>query len=274
MSTNLFRVALITDVFPDDSAGERLHERLWEARCDGAELAILPELPLDSWCPARREPSEDDAEELDGRRHELLSASAKEVGLPLVGGAIVRDASGRRGNTALVYDADGALVGSYRKVHLPFEEGFWETAHYEPGVEPPRPISGLGPSLGVQICSDINRTVGAQLLAAHGVEVVCAPRSTPLSTYARWRLVYQAAAVTGCAYVVSVNRPGPEAGVDIGGPSLVAGPDGTVVEAQDPVTVVSLDLASLGRLRRDYPGYLPFPADVYARGWAEVGQSS
>ncbi len=270
-----YTIALINDVFYDDPDGDRLHGRLHEAKRQGAELAVLPELPLNPWSPAHRTPLAEDAEPPEGPRHQRQAAAAAAAGIALLGGVILRDpATDRRHNTALLFDASGALAGAYQKLHLPEEEGFWETSHYEPGLHPPRVIDGLGPAMGVQICSDLNRLVGAQLLAAQGVEIVLAPRATPGATYPRWRLVYQAAAVTSAAYVVSVNRPRPEAGVPLGGPSLVVGPDGAVLlETEDPVAVITLDLSMVGRMRKEYPGYLSFPASVYAEGWRRMGTS-
>ena len=128
--------------------------------------------------------------------------------------------------------------------------------------------------MGIQICSDINRPVGAQLLAAQGVEIVLAPRATSASGYAQWRLVYQAVALTSTAYVVSVNRTRPEGGVPLGGPSLVVSPDGAVIlETEDPVAVVPLDISMVRRQRKEYPGYMPFSASVYAEGWKRLAKS-
>ncbi len=275
MDQDLYTVALINDVFFDDAEGERLHARLVEAKRQGADLAVLPELPLNPWSPARQTPADEDAEAPDGPRHRRQAAAAREVGIALLGGAIVRDPhTGRRYNTALLFDASGALVTAYQKLHLPDEEGFWETYHYEPGLEAPRVVGGLGPSVGIQICSDINRPAGVQLLAAQGVEIVLAPRATSASGYARWRLVYQAVALTSAAYVVSVNRTRPEGGVPLGGPSLVVSPDGNVIlETEAPVAVVRLDVSMVHRLRKEYPGYLPFPASVYAEGWQRLAKS-
>jgi predicted amidohydrolase len=79
--------------------------------------------------------------------------------------------------------------------------------------------------------------------------------------------------VTSCTWIVSVNRPGPEAGVGIGGPSLVVAPDGEVVaESTEPLTVVELDERRLAAARADYPGYLDVRADVYARGWSGISE--
>jgi len=124
--------------------------------------------------------------------------------------------------------------------------------------------------LGIQICSDINRPEGAQVLGAQGVDLLAVPRAAPAETYARWRLVLRANAVMATAYLVSVNRPGPVEGADIGGPSIAIAPDGEVlVETADPVAVVFVDPAMVSRARGTYPGYLDRPAEIYARAWED-----
>jgi predicted amidohydrolase len=101
--------------------------------------------------------------------------------------------------------------------------------------------------------------------------VVCAPRATPPDTYDRWRLVLRANAVMSCTFVLSVNRPKPEAGASIGGPSLGIGPDGSVLaETTEPVAVVDLDRTTLRRCRVDYPGYLRRFPSLYADGWRDI----
>ena len=266
------KIALIREVFFDDHAHERLAELLGEARRRGAELAVLPELPCNSWCPASREPCDEDAEDPGGPRHRLLSAAARECSIGLVGGAIVRDpATGSRHDTALVFDARGAPVASYRKAHLPEEEGFWETDHYQPGDAPPERIDAFGMPIGVQICSDVNRPQGSQLLGALGAEAIVAPRSSERATYERWRLVFRANALTNACYVLSVNRPRPEQGVAIGGPSVAVDPSGDVIaETEEPVCVAELDRAEVERARRAYPGYLAYRAELYREGWGRL----
>jgi predicted amidohydrolase len=104
-----------------------------------------------------------------------LSNAARTASLGVIGGAIVRDPeSGRRHNTAHVFDRSGTFVASYRKVHLPEENGFWETRHYEPGDALPSVIEGFPMRLGMQVCSDINRLDGSLLLGALGAEVIVA----------------------------------------------------------------------------------------------------
>ena len=195
-------VALISEVFHEADGADRLVARLREARGAGAELALLPELPLHPWRPATKEASEEDAEPIGGPRTTAQAAAAREAGIGLIGGIVARDAAGRRTSAALVFDASGELVATYEKLHLPEEPGFWETSHYEPGTRPPCRLDTFGMPIGLQICSDINRPEGSHLLGAQGAEVILAPRATELRTYPRWRTVFQANAMTSAAYVV------------------------------------------------------------------------
>ena len=262
-------VALISDVFFDASGASRLLQWLREARQHGADLAVLPELPLNTWCPATDAAKDDDAEAPEGPRHRALSAAARDAGIGVVGGAIVRDpATGHRHNTALVFDRTGALIASYRKIHLPEEEGFWETRHYVPGDALPVVIEALPMRVGLQICSDINRPEGSHLLGALGAEVIINPRATEAATFDRWRTVFIANAMTSGAYILSVNRPREESGVPLGGPSFAVAPTGDVlVETTDTLAIVKLDRAVVEGARKRYPGYLATRADLYEQGW-------
>jgi predicted amidohydrolase len=269
MSVSKLTVAVITEVFFNDSDGSRLAHRLFEARQLGAELAVLPELPLDPWIARRKDALPDDAEAPGGRRHRIMAAAARHVGISLLGGAIIRDPqSGRRHNTALLFDVKGALVAAYSKIHIPYEEGFWESAHYEAGADPPRVVTELGLPIGIQICSDANRTSGCHLLAAQGAAAIFVPRATPESSWERWRLVLRADAVTSGLWIVTANRPAEGRPSPIGGPSAVIAPDGAVVaESTDPILIATIDGAAVFRARRDYPGYLDFQPEVHGRGW-------
>lgn len=265
-------IAMVSDVFFDRDPAARLTARLIECRDRGAELAILPELPLNAWSPFRRVAHDDDAEPPDGPRERLQAEAARSAGIGLIGGVIRRDqATGRRFNTALVFSARGSLIGTYAKCHLPQEPGFWETSHYQPGIEPSPVFRDFSMPFGVQICSDINRPEGCHLLGAMGAEFVAAPRATELATWERWRTVIRANALTSALHVISVNRPGPEHGVLMGGPSIAVAPDGRVlVESLDPVSEVRIDRHAIQKARIDYPGYLPIRSDLYAQAWSAV----
>ncbi len=261
-------VALISEVFRSE---DTLCASLHTARKQGADLAILPELPLNSWSPATKIQSPDDAEPPGGAREMILRNAAHKTSTAVLGGVIRQLSDGRRISLALLIDTQGQIVGASPKHVLPDEEGFWECDHYEPSHDPPEIIEFYGCKLGIQICSDANRPSAAQLLAAQGVQVILAPRATSPSTWERWCLAYQSMALTASAWVVSVNRPQMEYGVEIGGPSLVVNPMGDVVlETTERISTHSLDLQEVTDARKTYPGYLAWPAETYITGWKKI----
>ncbi len=266
-------VALVSEVFWEADGAERLKQRLADVADRGADLAVLPEIPLNPWSPSTKDAREEDAEPMDGPRARAQAEAAADAGVGLIGGIIHRDASGRRTSRALVFDRSGAIVATYEKLHLPEEPGFWETSHYEPGTEAPRRIDAFGVPIGVQICSDNNRPEGVHLLGAQGALAMINPRASEERTYQRWKTVFHANALTSCLYVLSVNRPHPEDGVLIGGPSVAFDPNGELlVETTDTVAIVTLDAGIVTDARRAYPGYLPIRARLYADAWAEVAR--
>jgi predicted amidohydrolase len=264
-------VALISEVFFGEGASTRLAEALAAARERGATLAVLPELALDPWVPSTRVVNERDAETEGGPRARMLAACAQQVGIAVVGGAIVRNAAGVRYNTARVVDADGRELASYAKTHAPHEPGFWERDHYADGPAPAQPFALGGLSWGLQICSDLNRPEGVHALAAAGASVVLHPRASEPETWESWKLVLRATAMTSCCWILSVNRPRPEGGTSLGGPSCVVAPDGEVmIEGTLPMLVATIDDDAVARARRGYPGYLPVRSDLYALAWSRA----
>jgi N-carbamoylputrescine amidase len=264
-------VGLISEVFWQADGTQRLRERLAEAADRGADLAVLPEIPLHPWRPATKDAHDEDAEPMGGPRATAQREAAKEAGIGLVGGIIHRAEDGRRTSRALVIDGAGEVRATYEKLHLPEEPGFWETSHYEPGTDAPRRIDAFGVPIGVQICSDNNRPEGTHLLGAQGAMAVLVPRASEEKTYQRWKTVFRSNALTGCVYVLSVNRPDPEDGVLIGGPSVAIDPSGfALVETTDRMALVTLDATTVTDARRKYPGYLPVRARIYADAWADV----
>jgi len=265
-------VALISEVFHAADGPARLIDRVSEAAGRGADLAVLPEIPLNPWRPATRTAVDEDAETEGGQRTQAMAEAARQARIGLVGGIIhLEPSTGRRTSRALAFDASGEVVARYEKLHLPEEPGFWETSHYEPGTEAPSRIDAFGVPVGIQICSDNNRPEGTHLLGAEGAMAAIIPRASEEQTYQRWKLVFRANALTSCLYVLSVNRPAPEEGVLIGGPSVAVDPGGNVVlETTDIIGLVTLDAAVVHKARADYPGYLPVRAALYADAWWEI----
>ncbi len=100
------------------------------------------------------------------------------------------------------------------------------------------------------------------------------PRASEERSYQRWKTVFRSNALTGCLYVLSVNRPHPEEGVLLGGPSVAFDPNGELlVETTDRMALVTLEAATVTDARRAYPGYLPIHARLYADAWAAIAGS-
>jgi predicted amidohydrolase len=271
MSRDRLVVALVSEVFYDADGRERLDSLLTEARRRGAELAVLPEIPLHAWSPATREMRREDAEAPLGTRHQQLAQAARAAGLALLGGSIVEEPRLGRRNRALLFARDGQLLTTYDKAHLPQEPGFWEQDHYGVGDTPPRPVEVDGFPVAIQLCSDLNRPEVSHALAAAGALAILGPRATDPGGWERWRLVLRATALTACCYVVSVTRPRPEGGVPLGGPSFVAAPDGTVaLETHDDLALISLERGAVARARQGYPGYLAVRPELYRRAWEQA----
>ena len=270
---NTFTVALISEVFWEEDGPDRLRARLEQALDLGSQIAVLPELPMNPWSPATTEIRPEDAEAPCGPRWSIQAEIAREVGIGLVGGAIIIGDDGKRRNTALLFSPEGDLLGSWEKAHIPDEPGFREADHYARGRDIPTPMSLSGLSLGLQICSDVNRPEGTHLLAAQGARLILAPRATESATWHRWRPVLIANALTSCCWVATVNRPAPEQGVLLGGPSFAVGPDGSVlVETTETIGTFTFDPSELELRRRDYPGYLDIRSDLYEPGWRRLNQ--
>ena len=265
-------VALVSEVFWQPDGIGRLGATLDQCVERGADVAVLPELPLNPWRPATKDPVAADAEPMDGPQARTLAAAARQAGIGLVGGIIHRDAEGgRRTSRTLVFDRAGELVATYEKLHLPDEPGFWETSHYEPGTAAARRIDAFGMPVGIQVCSDANRPEGSHLLGAQAVEAILIPRATEERTYQRWKIVFRASALTSCCYVLSVSRPDPEGGILIGGPSVAVDPNGAVLlETTDRIGMVTLESRVVSAARVAYPGYLPVRARLYADAWHEI----
>ena len=110
-------------------------------------------------------------------------------------------------------------------------------------------------------------------LPLSGAMAMLNPRATEEATYQRWTVVFRANAMTSACYVLSVNRPYPEQGVQLGGPSVAIDPRGDVIlETTDRMALVTLDASAVLEARRNYPGYLPVRARLYADAWDEIAR--
>jgi N-carbamoylputrescine amidase len=174
-------------------------------------------------------------------------------------------------NTAAVIDADGSLLGSYRKNHIPQVRGFWEKFYFKPGNLGYPTFKTRYGCVGVYICYDRHFPEGARLLGLNGAEVVFNPSATVagLSKYL-WELEQPAHAVANGYFVGAINRVGVEKPWETGkfyGSSYFCDPRGQIVaqggEDEEELVVADLDLEMIEKVRQTWQFYRDRRPETY-----------
>ncbi len=237
------RIALY-QTSPSSNGLASLHEALLAAREAGADVLITPELFFPGYNQPHKHRSE--AETLDGPWMLSLRAMVKEVGCALVLGWAERDGPDVY-NAATCLDRFGTIVSHYRKVQL---FGEMERASFSIGTELAPPFELFGRRCGLLICYDIEFPGHAASLAQAGAEVIFVPTANPKGYEHVQNILVPARAHETRGFVAYANYCGTDNGLDFGGGSTVAGPDGGAISRAD--TVEALLIADLPELS-DYP---------------------
>src|SRR5947208_17176466 len=122
MAAAPFTIGLIQDRATADAAANlaRTEEQIREAAGRGAQIVCLKELfNAPYFCKAQKEDRFDLAEPIPGPTVARMQALARELAIVLIVPLFERQAAGVYRNTAAVVDADGTLLGTYRKMHIP-----------------------------------------------------------------------------------------------------------------------------------------------------------
>ncbi len=242
---------------------------------EGAKLIVLSELH-DSlyFCQTEDVDNFDLAQTLPGEFTDFYAEAAANNNVVLVTSAFERRAPGLYHNTAVVFDTDGSIAGTYRKMHIPDDPGFYEKFYFAPGDMGFTPIETSVGKLGVLVCWDQWYPEAARLMALQGAEMLIYPTAIgwnpddPSDEKERqrdaWVTVQRGHAVSNGIPVITVNRCGFEedpsgstSGIDFWGTSFVAGPQGEILfEAPDNKPceqVVDVDLERSENVRRWWP---------------------
>jgi deaminated glutathione amidase len=246
----------------DKAANLEKAERLVaEAAATGADIVALPEKWNAIGAPEVLHAA---AEPIDGGESaEAMSRWAKKHGVTLVGGSITERREGREklSNTSLVFDPDGALVATYRKIHLfDVEVGghtYRESEAEEPGDE--AVVAELeGWPVGLTICYDVRFPELYRILALEGAVLATVPAHFTMHTGKdHWHLLLRARAVENGFYVAAPAQVGVTGiGRPSYGRSLIVDPWGTILaQAPDEETVITAELeqARVEEVRRQIP---------------------
>lgn len=274
--TTLF-VGLVQQSCTADKAGnmEKLAQGIARAAEQGAELVVLQELHNTLYfCQSEDTNLFDLAEPIPGPSTEFYGSLAKKYNIVLVTSLFERRAAGLYHNTAVVFERDGSIAGTYRKMHIPDDPAYYEKFYFTPGDLGFHPIQTSVGRLGVQVCWDQWYPEGARLMALQGAELLIYPTAigyessdTPQEQERQreaWTTVQRGHAVANGLPVIAVNRTGHEPdptgqtnGITFWGSSFVCGPQGEFLHRspinEEEVVVVEIDLKRSENVRRWWP---------------------
>ena len=244
-----------------------------EAGARGVQVLCLQEIFNGPYfCPSQSLRWYDAAEPVPGPTIEQLQPLARKHSMVIIAPVYERVQAGVYYNTAAVIDADGALIGRYRKNHIPdVGPGFYEKLYFKPGNLGYPVFETRYCKVGVYICYDRHFPEGARILGLHGAEIVFNPSATTagVSEYL-WKLEQPAHAVANGYYIGAVNRVGNEAPWNIGefyGQSYLCDPRGKILACgsrdRSELVVADLNLDRIEEVRRVWQFYRDRRPETY-----------
>ena len=250
-----------------------------QAAQQGAQIIATQELFLsDYFCSKQDEKFFDLAEPIPGPTTQTLSEKAKELNVVIVASLFEKRMAGIYHNTAAVIDADGSLLGIYRKTHIPQDPSFEEKFYFTPGDLGYRVWKTRYADIGVLVCWDQWFPEAARLTAMQGAEVLIYPTaiggletestSNIARQHAAWETVQRGHAVAKGCYIAAVNRHGKEGNIDFWGHSFVADFAGEIVARaphnEDNIIIQTCDRRALEDHRHTWPFFRDRRVDSYS----------
>ena len=257
--------------------------RVGEAARGGAHIVCLQELFRTVYfCQVEAHDCFHLAEPIPGPSTDALCAAAREHGVVIVASLFEKRAPGLYHNTAVVIDADGTLLGSYRKMHIPDDPLFLEKFYFAPGDLGFRAWETRFGKIGVCVCWDQWFPEAARLTALQGAQILFYPTAigwhpAEKARYGErqhdaWETIQRSHAIANGCYVAAVNRVGHEApaggpGIEFWGQSFVADPAGRILARasaeREEILFAEVDLAAIDRQRVHWPFLRDRRVDAY-----------
>jgi N-carbamoylputrescine amidase len=253
--------------------------RIEEAAAKGAKIIGLQEMFTTKYFCVTQDPKHFDlAEPIEtGPSVTELARAAKRLGVVIVAPLFEARGSEVYHNTAAVIDADGAVLGKYRKMHIPQDPGFEEKFYFTPGDLGFRTWKTAHGDIGVLICWDQWYPEAARLTALGGAQILFYPTAIGWlpeekaalgrAQHNAWETVQRGHGVANGCYVAATNRVGTEGRTQFWGQSFVSDPYGEIVARasveQEEVLLADCDLAKQREFRRIWPFFRDRRIDAY-----------
>lgn len=222
------------------------------------------------------------AETIPGPSTDAFQKLAKKYKVVIVASLFEKRAAGVYHNTAAIIDADGSLLGIYRKMHIPDDPLFYEKFYFTPGDLGFKSWRTKYAKIGVCICWDQWYPEAARLTAMQGAEIIFYPtaigwhpsekKEHGANQHGAWELIQRSHGVANGCYIAAVNRVGLERpvggdGIEFWGQSFIAGTSGQIIAKasvnQEENLLVPLDLSKVDVTRTHWPFLRDRRIDAY-----------
>jgi N-carbamoylputrescine amidase len=287
VNVGLTQTSCSADVRENRAKQTRLIER---AAKQGAQIICTQELFASQYfCQVEDHRFFKLAETIPGPSTDAFTKLAKKYKTVIIASLFERRTSGLYHNTAVVIDAEGSILGLYRKMHIPDDPLYYEKFYFTPGDTGFRAWQTKYAKIGVLICWDQWYPEGARLTALQGAEILFYPTAigwhpTEKAEYGHaqhdsWELIQRSHAVANGCYVCAPNRiglekimdphgkPVHEDGIEFWGQSFVAAPNGQVVARasvdKEEILIVPADLEKVEFSRTHWPFLRDRRIDAY-----------
>ncbi len=221
------------------------------------------------------------AETIPGPSTDAFGKLAKKHKAVVIASLFEKRAAGVYHNTAAVIDADGSLLGIYRKMHIPDDPLYYEKFYFTPGDLGFKAWQTRYAKIGVLICWDQWYPEAARVTALQGAQILFYPtaigwhpgekKKYGAGQHQAWETIQRSHAIANGCYVAAPNRVGHEKlagrGIQFWGQSFVAGTSGEILARagaqKEEVLVVPVDLAQVDRTRTHWPFLRDRRIDAY-----------
>ena len=284
-SSSLVTIGLVQTRCSADPA-TNLHRTLHAASRaieQGAQIICTPELFGSLYfCQSEDHSQFKLAEKIPGPTTERFQKLARKHKVVVIASLFEKRAPGLYHNTAVIIDADGALLGCYRKMHIPDDPLFYEKFYFTPGDLGFRAWQTRYAKIGALICWDQWYPEAARLTALQGAEILFYPTAIGwhpsektdhgVDQHASWEVIQRSHAIANGCYVAVANRIGLERpaggdGLEFWGQSFVAGTSGQILARasvdKEENLLVDLDLAKIDVTRTHWPFLRDRRIDAY-----------
>ncbi len=286
-SDSIVRLGLLQHACAADPTANRkkvlaLAER---AARQGAQIICTQELFTSQYfCQSEDHENFKLAETIPGPTTAAFQKLAKKYQVVIIASLFEKRTAGLYHNTAAIIDADGSMLGVYRKMHIPDDPLYYEKFYFTPGDLGFRTWQTRYGKIGVLICWDQWYPEGARLTAMQGAQILFYPTAigwhpsekaaSGIKQHGAWETIQRSHAVANGCYVATPNRIGLEvlkdvggAGIEFWGQSFVAGTSGEILAkasvAKEEILIVPVDLAEVDQTRTHWPFLRDRRIDAY-----------